>query len=366
MSNSNSSNITNRLNNLTSQVTNAASKATNSVKNTVKKASNGISSQVKNVQQNVGEKLSSSGISSGLGNLTSGFGKLSNTTKEFAEKNSTVSKVVFILFLIILFGLLMRLGTYILGLLFTPSKNPIIVNGIRPTNKRVRFQVNPNRNDPKPILRSINEDQGTEFTWSTWFYIEDTDYGANNQPRLIFSKGMSNTDKDELSEGNKFVMNSPGVYLYDTENNTNKNNTVTIAMATYDENSDSVDIDNYKPYETVLLRNIPMQKWVHLAIRVQNRTVDVYLNGVLAQRKNLTKVPKQNFGNIHVGDTNNGMHGYISNLRYFNHAVGNGQIQDMVTRGPNLSLEGDEWKYTKPPYLAMRWYFDSNSGANPA
>ena len=199
-----------------------------------------------------------------------------------------------------------------MGLLFTPPKNPIIVNGIRPTNKRVRFQVNPNRKDPKPILRSINEDQGTEFTWSTWFYVEDTDYGANNKPRLIFSKGNSNTNNDNLSEGNKFVMNSPGVYLYDTDNNTNKNNAVTIVMATYDENSNSVDIANHKPYETILLRNIPMQKWVHLVIRVQNRTVDVYLNGVLAQ-KNLTKVPKQNFGNIHVGDTNSGMHGYISN-----------------------------------------------------
>ena len=49
-----------------------------------------------------------------------------------------------------------------------------------------------------------------------------------------------------------------------------------------------------------------MQKWVHLVIRVQNRTVDVYLNGVLTEEE-LTKVPKQNFGNIHVGDTNSGM-----------------------------------------------------------
>ena len=79
----------------------------------------------------------------------------------------------------------------------------------------------------------------------------------------------------------------------------------------------------------------------------------------------MKKVPKQNYGNIFVGDSQRGMNGYISNLRYFNHAIGNSQIQEIVNRGPNLSLEGDEWKYTKPPYLAMRWYFDAGSGANP-
>lgn len=358
MSNGNSTNISNRLNNLVSQVGNVASRATNSVRGSVGRASNGVGAQVRNLQANVGNILSSSGITTGLGNL-------SNTTKEFAEKNSTISKVVFFLLLIILFGLLLRLGTYLLSLLYTPSKNPIVVNGIRPTNKRKRFQVNPNHTNPKPILRSINEDQGTEFTWSTWFFIEDTEY-SNQNPRIIFSKGSSNTNNADLNGENVFVTNAPGIYLYDTEDQTNSRNSITVVMSTFDDETPTQISPGGvgKPYETILLRNIPMQKWVHVVVRTQNKTVDVYLNGVLAQRKNLSKIPKQNYGNIHVGDTQNGMNGYISNLRYFNHAIGNGQIQQMVDRGPNLTLEGEEWKHARPPYLAMRWYFDTDSGAN--
>ena len=91
------------------------------------------------------------------------------------------------IFVLIIFVFLLRLGVYLISLFYTPSKNPIILNGMRTTNTYKEYNVNPNAADPNPILRSINEDQGTEFTWSTWVWIDNTEYG-NNKPRLFFKK----------------------------------------------------------------------------------------------------------------------------------------------------------------------------------
>ena len=94
-------------------------------------------------------------------------------------------------------------------------------------------------------------------------------------------------------------------------------------------------------------------------IRVQNRTIDIYINGVLSTRDNLTQVIKQNYGDIYVGDDANGMNGFISSLRYFDHAIGNMKIQEIIQQGPNLKMIGNQTQETMPPYLATRWYLDN-------
>ena len=99
-------------------------------------------------------------------------------------------------------------------------------------------------------------------------------------------------------------------------------------MNTYDESLESSDIE--MPYEVIEVENIPIQKWVICTIRVQNKTVDVYLNGIPTKRVNMKNIPKQNYGNIHVGGHSDGFNGYISSLRYFDHAIGNGKIQDIL------------------------------------
>ena len=39
--------------------------------------------------------------------------------------------------------------------------------------------------------------------------------------------------------------------------------------------------------EHITINGIPNQNWVCCTIRVQNKAVDVYINGVMTQRKNL-------------------------------------------------------------------------------
>lgn len=262
---------------------------------------------------------------------------------EFTAKNETVSKFVFVVFIFILFGLLIRLGIYILTYLLGPNKNPIVVNGSLNTTSLNIYPVNPTHAISNPILRSINENQGIEFTWNTWIYIDDPVTGVSSAvPKRFFSKGGGS------KTGINFGMNSPGLYLWDGVSS--HTNTITIAMNTFSKG------DNIKE---IRIKNIPIQKWVNVTIRVQNRIIDIYINGILSKRLNISEVVKQNYGDIYVGDSMSGPVGLISSLRYYNHAIGNNEIQSIVENGPNLKMVGNSHEETTPPYLASRWYLDS-------
>ena len=104
----------------------------------------------------------------------------------------------------------------------TPSKNPVVVKGMRPTTKGKIYNVNPNENDPKPVLRSINEDQGMEFTWSTWFWMDSIDYSNKITKKRIFSKGHNNArgkhNKYIVNVSDIELMNSPGLYAHPDKN----------------------------------------------------------------------------------------------------------------------------------------------------
>ena len=348
--NNNNRGITNKIKNATVKITNATKDAADKLKNATNKVQSGIANQYKKTSNSVSQTNFFQNIKQQVGNLT-------NTADEFSQKNSSVSKLIFMIFVLIIFGILLRLGVYLISLFYTPSKNPIILNGMRTSNTYKEYNVNPNAADPNPILRSINEDQGTEFTWSTWVWIDNTEYG-NNQPRLFFKKGKGVEAAINNAYNNDFLMNSPGLYLYDPETNTNNSNVLSVVVSLFDK--DDINNDS-EPYDIIPIRNAPMQKWINVIIRAQNKTIDVYVNGVLTKRKNYDRVIKQNYGNVYVGSQSNGANGYISSLRYFNHAIGNSTIQDIVHSGPNLKMDGKEYEDTQPPYLAMRWYLDNPS-----
>ena len=58
-----------------------------------------------------------------------------------------------------------------------PEENPIIIDGMISTARYKEIQVITKKS--KPILRSINEDQGMEFTWSTWVWINSINIVLN-------------------------------------------------------------------------------------------------------------------------------------------------------------------------------------------
>ena len=83
------------------------------------------------------------------------------------------------------------------------------------------------------------------------------------------------------------------------------------------------------------LQNLPLNKWVHVAFRLQNTVLDAYVNGVIAQRLQLSNAPKQNYYDVNVFPK--GFQGQLSNLQYFDHALNVFEINNIVMFGPNLS-----------------------------
>ena len=80
------------------------------------------------------------------------------------------------------------------------------------------------------------------------------------------------------------------------------------------------------------------------------------MNGTIAMRHKLSSVPKQNYGNVHVGK-NGGFNGKWSLLRYHDHALNTTEIMNIVRSGPDLRTCTSAPAI--PPYRSMQWYFDN-------
>jgi hypothetical protein len=119
--------------------------------------------------------------------------------------------------------------------------------------------------------------------------------------------------------------------------------------------------------EEILIPDIPLNKWVNVIIRCENTTLDVYINGTITRSINLIGVPKQNYGDVYVA-MNGGFSGNISNLWYYNYALGTSKIQSIASDGPNTKMIGTSGMSDNAfDYLSLRWFFYGAGDAyNPA
>ena len=148
--------------------------------------------------------------------------KVVSGTTDFLYSNTLVAKVCFFILVLIIFVYALRLGTIILGYLTSPEKNPILVNGLKSGKKKQTIHQDPKTYGSKPILRSVNERDGLEFTWSVWLFIDDLVYRSGNR-KHIFNKGSDanigmkqNFDGVNVSDM-AFPNNAPGLYLHETK-----------------------------------------------------------------------------------------------------------------------------------------------------
>ena len=260
--------------------------------------------------------------------------KLVQGSKEFLESNSLVAKIAFLLLVLIGFIVLLQIGVRIMSYFFNYNKSPFLINGMIDAKQMMVIPQDPNVSSAIPIFRSHNERQGIEFTWSLWIFIDDLVY-LQDQFKHIFHKGSGTLTTDGLSQPN----NAPGLYL------TPNKNELLMLMNTFNEVE-----------EEVVISNVPMNKWVCIQIRCTDKNVDVYMNGRIAKRLQLSGVPRQNYGDVFVAQ-NGGFSGYISNLRYYDYALNVTEIQSVVNKGPNTKMVGSTIEKATPRYLSLRWYF---------
>lgn len=204
--------------------------------------------------------------------------------------------------------------------------SPYLIDGILDGSISRKFSAN-------KIVPCSDSAYGTEFTYSCWLYIKDTNFSTNGSSscggepsfplKHIFHKGsydyVPNHDVESSTGKSKVyypLLQNPGVWLYP---NTNKLN---IQFNTYENVIETADVGN-----------IPLNMWVNLVIILIGGSVDVYINGNLKKRNKLSGVPKINYGDFYVTNWG-GFQGYTSRLRYFNYAIQPFLVDQIFNLGP--------------------------------
>lgn len=305
-----------------------------------------------------------------------------NSSMDFLNSNSIIAKLAFLLLVLLLFVFLLRLGINLLGIYYSPSKNPMLINGMIDATTSLTITQDPALSTTIPIVRSSNGEYGIEFTWSVWIYIKNsqassTSGEAGNNYRNIFYKGTPfNDDISSLRAGTvyqtpnidasanvyddittniglNFPNNAPGLYL--SPYNTSANDLL-VLMNTY-------TVIN----EEVVVKDLPIEKWVNIIVRCEGNTLDVFINGNITTSTELIGIPKQNNGDVYVA-ANNGFNGYISNLQYFSHALSTNEIVHLVKKGPNIKMvnnSSNTMNMKNPNYISLQWFLYDNVNQPP-
>lgn len=283
---------------------------------------------------------------------------------EFLQSNSIIAKFAFIILVLIGFMFLLNLGIRLIGYFIQPNSSPYLVSGTIYGTQAGVIKQNPKDTKSVLIKRSENQTKGIEFTWSTWLYIEGLpdDKTTTAKYNHIFSKGDINDST--LNSNGIYLNNAPGLYL--KRDDTNKTRGILrVYMDTVVSSNSANDTRDTNTYVDV--QNVPLKNWFNVIVRLENKILDVYVNGTISNRLVLNNVPKQNYYDVNVCQ-NGGFSGKLSNLRYFNYALTVFDINTIVLGGPNLkpgAFSSDGNNITEPTfsYLSTAWYSSNrNSG----
>ena len=154
---------------------------------------------------------------------------------------------------------------------------------------------------PKP-------DSGNGFSVIFWMYVSEWGY-RQSKPKHVLHIG----DKNGHSV-------SPGVWLYP------ENNNVLISYDDYSRDFSSASM-NPEINPTVLkvskpcdVIDIPIQRWIQFGLILNNKTIDVYMNGKLRRSCTLENVPRISDGSLYVTQWG-GFKGFVSDVQYINRPV---------------------------------------------
>jgi hypothetical protein len=375
-----------------------------------------IMERITNIGQSSGTQIGNIGdsIKTGVSQAVSGFSETSGNVSgsDFLQSNGIIAKFAFIILVILGFALLLNLGIAVIAYFLSPPPSPYLVNGMIEGNNGMVISQDPRLANSITILRSDNQTTGLEFTWSTWLYVTDPGSNSGTGYQNIFNKGngiytsmtstaqTTNMDSfmetlgishttDEAGKTTYIVPGSINAAIKSQINIPNRTDPQTLAniqgalgvhgaintntgMASVNNGPglyivsnastasivavmDTVDTQN--PTQSLKIDNCPINKWFHVAIRMENNIMDVYINGTISGRTLLTGVPKQNYNDVNICQ-NGGFAGKLSNLRYHNKALSSFEINNIVRSGPNIkpvdsSVAETGYSY----YLADSWFY---------
>lgn len=254
---------------------------------------------------------------------------------EGAHQPNVVNQLLLVIIATVIFMLAYKLIQVIVRQVKSDeSGKPYLVPNTKDAQTALRIEQNPLSSSGRKVIelrRSRNEEEGLEFSYSWWSYIRDFEY-KKGEWKNVFFKGNSTS----------WPLRAPGVWLHPTENRMH------FYMNSYG------DIQN-----EVSVSNIPIGKWFHTTLVVEQDHMSIYINGFLKERKQLAGIARQNFGDVYI-NAFGGFSGFLSRMRYYDYAVQLSEVQADLSGGPNLRLPYSEQQ--QPPYLSPYWWVNSYNG----
>tara|TARA_B100002051_G_scaffold238215_1_gene240626 strand:- start:2031 stop:2759 length:729 start_codon:yes stop_codon:yes gene_type:complete len=178
--------------------------------------------------------------------------------------------------------------------------------------------VSPGTRSHHVKAKKLGKDSGSgDFTYSTWFYVEDWNkrYGENKM--LLARASSPNWGPNGAS---------PLIYM------DAKTNNLAIEVQCFPTPADANAGRQSTPGKCGV-ENFPLQRWVNLIISVYGRTLDVYIDGKLFRTCVLPNVAKVNpLADIFI-TPGGGFFGYTGNFQYWSQAVNPQQAYNIYKTG---------------------------------
>ena len=264
---------------------------------------------------------------------------------EWVLGTGALSQIIQTVLILVIAYVALQAGAGLLDVINTYGNSTLVLlPDLYDNTQSITISQNPNDRDAITIYPSVNAPAGLEFTYTAWILINKSTFGAgSNALKHVFHKG---------SAGYKPLL-CPGVFVRENDNTLVVYMNETGAWNTHCE-----------------IPNIPIGKFFHLAIVVRNMNVDIYLNGNIVHRMTLKSIPRQNFGDVYVFNTQScndsaaspdaplivtgAAQGLISRLMYTAYALNYEQLDKMIRAGPSTKLVSTN--NNLPPYLADNWW----------
>jgi hypothetical protein len=246
--------------------------------------------------------MSSNGI---ISNTTKKVSNLSRQGVNKYKESSTTGKIIFFVVLILIIALIIYLTYYAVKATKTASSNTLVI---------VNDVIDAMTARPAVSLPQIT--QGMSQSISTWIYVKDWNYNFGKYKNILWiGNPPANGSSDSKSR------HSPSLWLYPL---TNSLKVVTSTSATSD-------------VESCDIQNIPLMSWVNIVYVLNNRTVNIYINGLLERSCALQGIPRIANDKIYMttgGKTDAGFYGKIGKTVYYTYALLPNQISDIYQQGP--------------------------------
>ena len=296
-----------------------------------------IGNSISNTLSSIKNKIMNKNTGINLNNGKSRIDNIINIQKSFATNlnveegtgSKTIWLIVKVVIMVVVFVAIFYIAKYLIVKYQTASAStPYLLSSSKNAMHALVISQDKTSINCIPINKSDGQD-GIQFTYGFWFLIEDFNY-KTGEWKHIFHKGNSSS----------YPNRAPGVWIHPDKN------AVRVYMNTLDNILEYADVDN-----------LPVRKWIYMNIILNNQNLDLYINGYLKIRKELSSLPKQNDDDFWV-NMFGGFNGFVSNIRYYSYAIDFNEINKMINAGPSINNCIDTGEI--PPYLDDNWWFNYN------